>query len=57
MLNGVVLGIETNKRGVMITVRIIYKDGTEDIKACNNVDEICLDGVESIKIIRNERAA
>lgn len=41
----------------MITVRIIYLDGTEDIKECCSVDELCLDGVESIKIIRNERAA
>lgn len=41
----------------MLTLRIIYLNGDEDIKACNNVDEICLDGVESIKVIRNERAA
>lgn len=38
----------------MITVRIIYKDGSDDIKCCNHVDEICLDNVSTIKIIRKD---
>lgn len=41
----------------MIIVRIFYKDGTEDIKEVTNVDEICLDNVEDIKVIRNEKVA
>lgn len=41
----------------MIIVRIIYIDGTNDIKCCNDLCELCLDGVESIKIIREEKAA
>jgi hypothetical protein len=41
----------------MLTVRITYLNGTEDIKECWNLDDICLDGVESIKVIRNEKAA
>ena len=41
----------------MITVRIIYLDGHEDIKDVWNEDEICLDGVESIKVIRDERTS
>ncbi len=39
----------------MITVKITYLDETVDIKDCYNVDEICLDNVESVVIIRNER--
>lgn len=39
----------------MITVRIIYFNGNEDIKECWDISEVCLDGVESIKIIRDER--
>ncbi len=38
----------------MLTVRIIYLDGTEDIRDCFNVDDICLDGVQLIKVIRDE---
>lgn len=39
----------------MKTVRITYKDGTEDIKDVNDVDEICLDNVVDIKVIRDEK--
>jgi hypothetical protein len=38
----------------MLTVRVIYIDGTEDIRDCFSVDDICLDGVQSIKVIRDE---
>lgn len=41
----------------MITVRIIFKDGTEEIKDVFDVADICLDNVLNIKIIRNEKAA
>lgn len=41
----------------MLIVRIFYKDGTEDIKEVHNVDDICLDNVEEIKVIKNEKAA
>jgi hypothetical protein len=41
----------------MITVRIIYTNGTEDIKEVLDVGDICLDGVESIKVIRDERTS
>lgn len=41
----------------MITVRIIYLDGNEDIQDVLDLSDICLDGVESIKVIRNERLA
>lgn len=39
----------------MLTVKITYKDGTTDLKDCWSVDEICLDNVLDLKIIRNER--
>lgn len=39
----------------MLTVRIIYNDGTETVKDCWNVDEICLDNVKEIKTIRDEK--
>jgi hypothetical protein len=49
---------ETNKRGIMLlTVKIIYLDGSCDIKECWNVDEICLDNVKDITIIRAEKVA
>lgn len=41
----------------MITVRIIYTDGTDDIKSCNDISELCLDNVSSIKIIREDKVA
>jgi hypothetical protein len=41
----------------MLTVRIIYLDGTEDIKAVLDLSEICLDGVMSLRVIRSEKAA
>jgi hypothetical protein len=41
----------------MLTVKIIYLDGTDNIKDCWSVDEICLDGVEEVKVIRDERKA
>lgn len=39
------------------TVRIFYKNGTEDIKECTSLDEICLDGVLRIKILLTEKVA
>lgn len=53
----IIVCIGTNNEVHMITVRIIYKDGSDDIKDCWNINDICLDGVESIKIIRDERKA
>ena len=41
----------------MLIVRIFYKDGTEDVREVHSVDEICLDGVEDIRVIKNEKAA
>lgn len=41
----------------MKTVKITYKDGTNDIKDVWNVDEICLDGVVELKVIRDESKA
>lgn len=42
----------------MLTVRIVFLDGRDDeIKDCWDVSQICLDGVEYIKIIRQEKAA
>jgi hypothetical protein len=39
----------------MLTVKIIYKDGSTDLKDVWNVDEICLDNVKELRIIRDER--
>lgn len=39
----------------MLTVKINYKDGTSNLVDCWSLDEICLDGVVSIRVIRNER--
>lgn len=36
----------------MLIVLIQYKNGTTDIKACFTVDDICLDGVDTIKVIK-----
>ena len=41
----------------MITVRIIYTNGNEDIKDVLSLDDICLDGVLSVRVIRDERTA
>lgn len=41
----------------MLTVRIIFLDGSEDIKECWDISEIVLDNVKEIKVIRNEKAA
>lgn len=41
----------------MLTVKITYINGETDIKDCWSVDEICLDGVEELKVIRDDRAA
>lgn len=41
----------------MLTVRIFYKDGTEDVKMVLDVSEICLDNVLDIRIIRTEKVA
>jgi hypothetical protein len=38
----------------MITVRILYLNGTDDIKQCRDIDELCLDGVKSIIIIHED---
>ena len=39
----------------MLTVIITYLDDTTDIKACNSLDELCLDNVLSVRVIRDER--
>lgn len=39
----------------MITVKIIYTNGTFDIKDCLDISDICLDGVALIRILRDER--
>ena len=41
----------------MITVLINFINGTSDIRACNDISELCLDGVSSVRIIRDERIA
>lgn len=41
----------------MITVKIIYKDGSSDIKDVLSFDEICLDNVVEFYPIRDERKA
>jgi hypothetical protein len=41
----------------MLTVLIKYINGETDLKDCLSLDEICLDGVESIKVIRDESKA
>jgi hypothetical protein len=41
----------------VLTVRIVYLDGTEDVKECLDVSDLVLDGVDYIKIIRNEKVA
>jgi len=41
----------------MITVRIFFKDGTEDIREVLDIKDICLDNVEHFRIIRKEKAA
>lgn len=41
----------------MLTVRIFYKDGTEDVKDVWSIDEICLDNVAELKVIRDERSS
>lgn len=41
----------------MLIVRIFYKDGTEDVKEVHNVADICLDNVQDIRIIKDEKVA
>jgi hypothetical protein len=41
----------------MLTVLIIYKDGTDDMRNVLDVSDICLDGVLEIKVLRQEKAA
>lgn len=41
----------------MITVKIVYKDGTTDIKDVLDISDICLDNVLEIKVLRTEKAA
>jgi hypothetical protein len=38
----------------MITVKVVYLDGTEDIKDVLNTGDICLDGVDYVKVIREK---
>jgi hypothetical protein len=39
----------------MLTVKIIFKDGSFDLKDVWDLDEICLDNVLELKVIRDER--
>lgn len=39
----------------MLTVLIKYYNGQSDIKDCWALDEICLDGVFELKVIRDGR--
>jgi hypothetical protein len=38
----------------MLTVKLIYLDGHEDIKDCWDISDVCLDGVSEIRVIRDE---
>lgn len=42
---------------MLLTVKITYLNGTSDIKECWSVDEICLDNVSEITVIRTEKIA
>ena len=42
---------------MLLTVLVTFIDGTSDIKECWNVDEICLDNVLELRIIRAEKEA
>lgn len=39
----------------MMTVLIIFKTGETDMKDVWSLDDICLDGVFELRVIRNER--
>jgi hypothetical protein len=39
----------------MLTVLITYHTGLTDIRDCLDLSDICLDGVLSLRIIRDER--
>ena len=39
----------------MLTVKLIFLDGTSDLRDCWDVSELCLDGVLEIRIIRDDR--
>ena len=39
----------------MLMVKIFFKNGETDLKCCNDISEICLDGVERITVIRDDR--
>lgn len=39
----------------MLTVKLIYLDGREDFKDVWSIDDVCLDGVSELRIIRDER--
>ena len=41
----------------MLTVLITYLDRTTDMKDVLDLSDICLDGVLSLKVIRDERIA
>lgn len=38
----------------MMTVKIVYKDGTEDFKDCFDIADISLVGVVEVKVIREK---
>lgn len=42
---------------MILTVRVYYTDGTDDIKECHELSDICLDNVDTMVIIRREDEA
>lgn len=42
---------------MLLTVLVTFLDGSNDIRECWNVDELCLDNVLEIRIIRAEKIA
>lgn len=41
----------------MLTVRVFYKDGSEDLKEVLSLNDICLLNVLTLKVIRTEKVA
>ena len=39
---------------MLLTVLVIFKDGTSDIKECWDISDICLDSVLELRILRAE---